>query len=296
MAAVPVVDTDGKEGDEKDYDNEGEEKYDGDAKMEMQDMKLKRWLQREGLMFMETELICLKYSDIIHVKNDEMNILCRNLNEAQKIRFKNAVKALRTVYSIKEDKKKEAAIKYDDMFKIILIGDCGVGKSNILTRYRKNFFEEEYTTTDAMIFKNQIVEISQKTVNLQIYDKNGAHQYGTIFKAFCRGAHAALIIYDVTNQESFDSIATWMEQLEKTLDAKSLKILIGNKTDLKDRNITRQQGEDLANHYGIEFVECSAKTGQNVSTIFSVVSESLMEIWNVKGGQQDNRKRNCVVL
>eukprot|EP01084_Bolivina_argentea_P007885 14795_1 len=227
---------------------------------QVQDGKLRMWLEEEGLSFLAKEFMCLKYSDLQTITDDEVNILCTNLNTSQKLRTRNAIHFLREKYSIKTHAPIQKPVKYDNVFKIILVGDCSVGKTSILNRFRKDYFEPSYNPTIGLIFKTQLVKMPNKTAKLEIHDTGGgSHEYGTISKAFFRGAHAALIIYDVSNQESFDHVASWMNKLDVCVDAKTWKMLIGNKTDLENRTITKHQGQELASHYGVEFVECSAK-------------------------------------
>eukprot|EP01084_Bolivina_argentea_P010914 20375_1 len=265
-----------------------------DLRREIKDAGLRHWLKEEQLEFLQKELYCLKYTDLRSITDDEVVALSTNLNTAQQMRFKNAINNLRTQYSTNKQRSRAPGhTRFDDIFKLILVGDCNVGKSSILNRFVKDQFDHTYETTIGLNCEDQIIEIPQKTVKLQIYDTSGAHQFGTISRAFFRDAHGALIIYDITNEQSFNNVSSWIERLGVCVDEKAWKMIIGNKCDLDNKRvITYQDGEQLSHEYAVKFMECSAKTGDHIDAIFSVASQYLLDAWWVK----PKKRSDCCVL
>lgn len=169
---------------------------------------------------------------------------------------------------------------YDYLFKILLIGDSGVGKSSLLMRFVDDAFAESYISTIGVDFKIRTMEINGKIIKMQIWDTAGQERFRTITSSYYRGAHAILIVYDVTDAESFRNIEMWISECEKCenyANSNIIKIMIGNKTDCNKKVVTYEMGRALADKYGMEFLETSAKNGNNVEKAFVTTGEKLYE-------------------
>lgn len=159
---------------------------------------------------------------------------------------------------------------YDCLIKLLLIGDSGVGKSCLLLRFAENSFTSSFITTIGIDFKIKRMRIRDANVKLQIWDTAGQERFRTITSAYYRGAMGIVLVYDVTDANSFKNIRNWMKNIEQHASTTVVKALVGNKSDVAERVISTEQGETLAREYGIPvFRETSAKTGQGVDDMFT---------------------------
>ena len=164
----------------------------------------------------------------------------------------------------------EESPSFDLSFKIIIVGDSGVGKSCLSIKASRNYFEDFYSPTVGFEFLTFNVKIEDQNIKLQIWDTCGQEVYRSLISSFYRSASLAIIVYSIDNEESFNNIEKWLNDI-KTQSSPDVKIfLIGNKADLDDkRKITREQGEKFSNEHKISFfTETSAKTGLNVQNVF----------------------------
>eukprot|EP00300_Choanocystis_sp_HF-7_P009130 c16276_g1_i1.p1 GENE.c16276_g1_i1~~c16276_g1_i1.p1 ORF type:complete len:215 (-),score=59.09 c16276_g1_i1:133-744(-) len=169
------------------------------------------------------------------------------------------------------------ATHFDTTIKLLLIGDSGVGKSCLLLRFSDNSFTPSFITTIGIDFKIRTIELDGKRIKLQIWDTAGQERFRTITTAYYRGAMGILLVYDVTNQETFQNIRNWMRNIEENAAETVNKILIGNKSDLEDkRQVSTQEGQALAAEFGIPFFETSAKTDENVEESFVTMARDIM--------------------
>ncbi|KAI0185375.1 ras family-domain-containing protein [Xylaria flabelliformis] len=153
--------------------------------------------------------------------------------------------------------------------KLLLIGDSGVGKSCCLLRFSEDSFTPSFITTIGIDFKIRTIELDGKRVKLQIWDTAGQERFRTITTAYYRGAMGILLVYDVTDQRSFENIRTWFANVEQHATEGVNKILIGNKCDWEEKRVvSTEQGEALANELGIPFLEVSAKSNINIDKAF----------------------------
>ncbi|KAH8156723.1 hypothetical protein CIB48_g11520 [Xylaria polymorpha] len=158
---------------------------------------------------------------------------------------------------------------YDFLIKLLLIGDSGVGKSCCLLRFSEDSFTPSFITTIGIDFKIRTIELDGKRVKLQIWDTAGQERFRTITTAYYRGAMGILLVYDVTDQRSFENIRTWFANVEQHATEGVNKILIGNKCDWEEKRVvSTEQGEALANELGIPFLEVSAKSNINIDKAF----------------------------
>ena len=170
---------------------------------------------------------------------------------------------------------------YQYIFKLILIGNSGVGKSCILQRYMKHTFQETYKCTIGVDFLMKSLIINGKTVKLQLWDTAGQEKYKSMVSSYYRGANVALIIFDLTNHISFDALPSWIENYYKNGPEQKNIILIGNKKDLEvERQVTQEEAETFAETNNMIYFETSAKDGENIDYVFNYAAEKLLEFYS----------------
>ncbi|XP_037090760.1 ras-related protein Rab-8A-like [Pollicipes pollicipes] len=163
---------------------------------------------------------------------------------------------------------------YDYLFKLLLIGDSGVGKTCVLFRFSEDAFNSTFISTIGIDFKIRTIELDGKKIKLQIWDTAGQERFRTITTAYYRGAMGILLVYDITSDKSFDNIKNWIRNIEEHASADVEKMILGNKTPLR-RQVSRERGEQLANEYGIKFLETSAKSSINVEEAFFTLARDI---------------------
>jgi len=167
---------------------------------------------------------------------------------------------------------------YDYLIKLLLIGDSGVGKSCLLLRFSEDSFTSSFITTIGIDFKIKKILLDNKWIKLQIWDTAGQERFRTITSAYYRGAMGILLVYDVTDEASFNNIRNWMKNIETHASSAVNKILVGNKCDIDEskRAVPYSKGQALANEFGIKFFETSAKSNINVEETFQSIAREIM--------------------
>ncbi len=161
---------------------------------------------------------------------------------------------------------------FDMMFKIVLVGDQFVGKTNIMSKYLKNEFHEDSKSTVGVEFGSKQFIIENHKIKAQIWDTAGQERYKSITSAYYKGAKGVFVIYDISNKNSFDSIDSWVNDVKATADKRLTVVIIGNKCDLEEqRQITTQEGEQKATKLEAAFFETSALLGQNLDKAFEMM-------------------------
>jgi Ras-related protein Rab-11A len=169
--------------------------------------------------------------------------------------------------------------EYDYLFKIVLIGDSGVGKSNILSRFTRNEFCLESKSTIGVEFATRTLQVEGKTVKAQIWDTAGQERYRAITSAYYRGAVGALLVYDITKRQTFDNVQRWLRELRDHADSNIVIMMAGNKSDLNHlRAVQEEDGHSLAEREGLSFLETSALEATNVEKAFQTI---LTEIYHI---------------
>ncbi|KAJ4950509.1 hypothetical protein NE237_027341 [Protea cynaroides] len=177
----------------------------------------------------------------------------------------------------------DANQKIDYVFKIVLIGDSAVGKSQILSRFARNEFSLDSKATIGVEFQTRTVAIENKNIKAQIWDTAGQERYRAVTSAYYRGAVGAMLVYDITKRQSFDHIPRWLEELRSHADKNIVIILIGNKSDLEDqRAIPTEDAKEFAQKEGLFFLETSALEATNVESSFVTLLTQIFNIVNKK--------------
>jgi len=167
---------------------------------------------------------------------------------------------------------------YDLLFKLLLIGDSGVGKTCILFRFSDDAFNTTFISTIGIDFKIKTIELRGKKIKLQIWDTAGQERFHTITTSYYRGAMGIMLVYDITNSKSFDNIAKWLRNIQEHANEDVEKMILGNKCDMEDKRvIPKERGEAIARENGIRFLETSAKTNVNIDRAFIELSESILD-------------------
>lgn len=166
--------------------------------------------------------------------------------------------------------------EYDYLFKLLLIGDSGVGKSCLLLRFADDTYTDSYISTIGVDFKIRTVDLDTKTIKLQIWDTAGQERFRTITSSYYRGAHGIIIVYDITDKESFDNVRQWLFEIDRYASENVCKLLVGNKSDLVNkRAVEYDASKAFADELTIPFLETSAKNATNVEQAFLTMAAQI---------------------
>ncbi|CDO54149.1 similar to Saccharomyces cerevisiae YER031C YPT31 Rab family GTPase [Geotrichum candidum] len=175
------------------------------------------------------------------------------------------------------------ADEYDFLFKVVLIGDSGVGKSNILGRFTRNEFNLDSKSTIGVEFATRTVNVDDKTIKAQIWDTAGQERYRAITSAYYRGAVGALLMYDISKGDSYENVSRWLTELREHADPQIVIMLVGNKSDLKHlRAVPTEEAKAFAAENNLLFIETSALDASNVELAFQNI---LTEIYRMYADQ-----------
>jgi len=167
---------------------------------------------------------------------------------------------------------------YDLLFKLLLIGDSGVGKTCILFRFSEDAFNTTFISTIGIDFKIKTIELRGKKIKLQIWDTAGQERFHTITTSYYRGAMGIMLVYDITNAKSFDNIAKWLRNIDEHANEDVERMILGNKCDMEDRRVvSKERGEEIAREHNIKFLETSAKTNVNIEDAFLQLAEAILD-------------------
>ena len=174
--------------------------------------------------------------------------------------------------------KKYSSKHYDDLFKLVIIGDSGVGKSCILLRFADDTFTDNYYSTIGVDFRFKCVEIGERKCKLQIWDTAGQERFKTVTSAYYRGADGIIIVFDQTDRESFNNVQNWIEDISKYSTEEPAKIIIANKDDIaNEKKIVKSEDiSELEKKTGLEVIKTSAKTGENIDYAFKKLTQKLL--------------------
>ena len=204
-----------------------------------------------------------------------------------------------------EEKKSD---KYDFMAKVIIIGDSGVGKTNLITRFCESTFKDSYVATIGVDFKVKTLTVGNRRYKLQIWDTAGQERFKNITQTYYKGAAGIILTYSITDRSSYDNVERWMQQIENNAPPDVSKVLLATKSDLNyERQVTEQEGRAMATKQGIGFMEVSAKAELNVKEGFELLVEDIHRKYEARGEfegvshkrevvigkKEDKDKKNC---
>lgn len=183
--------------------------------------------------------------------------------------------------------------------KLVLLGEAAVGKSSIVLRFVSNDFSENKEPTIGAAFLTQRVTINEHTVKFEIWDTAGQERFASLAPMYYRNAQAALVVYDITKPQSFIKARHWVKELQEQASKDIIIALVGNKIDVlengKERSVSREEAEKLAEEENLLFFETSAKTGENITDVFLAIGEkvpikSANQANNNQAGQNGNQR------
>ncbi|KAL6058301.1 Small GTP-binding protein Rab1 [Balamuthia mandrillaris] len=165
---------------------------------------------------------------------------------------------------------------HDYLFKILLLGSQGVGKSSLLGRFADDDFQDSYRTTVGVDFKIRTIDVDDKTIKLQLWDTAGQERFKTVTNTYFRGAHGVILVYDITDRKTFTQIEDyWLKEVQNNAPPNAVLMIVGNKCDLSNRAVETSVGKDFAQMKEALFLETSAKEATNVNKAFITLAETI---------------------
>lgn len=186
---------------------------------------------------------------------------------------------------------------YDYIFKILLIGDSGVGKSSLILRFVDDTYSEAFTTTIGVDFKVKIVTVGDKTIKLQIWDTAGQDRFRTITSSYYRGAHGIIVVYDISDYSSYCNVQQWIQEIGRYASDDVNKFIVGNKSDLPSdqRQIEESTAKEYADSIHVPFIETSTKLSLNVDKLFMDFAQQIQDRISANGGKEKEKKDIIVI-
>mmetsp|Transcript_27802 Transcript_27802/g.38840 ORF Transcript_27802/g.38840 Transcript_27802/m.38840 type:complete len:193 (+) Transcript_27802:99-677(+) len=178
--------------------------------------------------------------------------------------------------------------------RLITIGDSATGKSSLILRYTKGMFQEERKATVGIDLKIKSATVLGRPTKVRVWDTAGQEQFRTITRNYYRGAQGVLLVYDITNKDSFKHVSKWIKDVENYAEPGVSVVLLGNKCDLEDkRQVTRSEGQAIAQEYEVDFFETSALSGSSVEESFGSLVEKIVakQPRSSNGGVDLNEKK-----
>lgn len=173
----------------------------------------------------------------------------------------------------------EYGYDYEFLFKVVLIGDSSVGKTNLLSRFTTNEFNPDSKATIGVEFATRTLEIDGKKIKAQIWDTAGQERYRAITAAYYRGAAGALVVYDITNSDSYENVSKWLKEMKDNADSNMVIALVGNKSDLSHlRAVPTDEAKSFATEHNLLFTETSALNADNVDFTFTQLVQNIYEM------------------
>lgn len=200
---------------------------------------------------------------------------------------------------------------YDYIYKILIIGNSGVGKSSILLRFTDNIFKDSFISTIGVDFKVKTIQLDNRIIKLQLWDTAGQERFKTITHSYYRGAHGVILVFDLTDKDSFNNLEMWLNEIKSYNGNEIPILLVGNKEDLReDRKITEEEINEFVKEKSLVYLETSSKDDVNIYKIFESISRKIkeqdlvpMNIFKLKKNLTENttniefikKKDNCCV-
>lgn len=167
------------------------------------------------------------------------------------------------------------AKNYDQLFKLVLVGDYDVGKQELIKRFVDGYFQGKYVTNVAVDLRVKTIEVDGKRIKLQLWDTVGNERFRSLTSAYFRGAHGVLLVYDVSSAKSFGSVSEWHRLVVQYGSPDVNKVIVANRCHQEVREVSKLSGEELARDLGYAYFEVSAQTGQNVLEVFSTIAADI---------------------
>ena len=186
--------------------------------------------------------------------------------------------------------------KTDYTLKILTIGESGVGKTCILLRFTENKFMKDHLTTIGIDYKAKNITVKDKSVKVKIWDTAGQERFRTITQQYFKGADGIVLVFDVGDRNSYERIRDWMKQIQAFTKREQIGIvLLGNKCDLEDRAVTKEEGEALAQEYDLKYFETSAQNNINIKESFNYLSENVISFKKPNEQKEEGNKGKVVI-
>ena len=193
-----------------------------------------------------------------------------------------------------EDEESIDSTSYDEKIKLMVIGETRVGKTALIKKYTKNVFGGAYLTTVGIDFQEKIINVEEKSVKLQIWDTAGQERFRNIAKSYFHTSDGFLLVYDISCKDSFEKLNFWYEQIKLNAPENTKCVVAGNKCDLEEkRQVNKNEGENFAKTYNIDFYETSAKDGINVDEVFQTLANEIMK--DIKKNGSKNKRSSQVL-
>ena len=195
-----------------------------------------------------------------------------------------------------KNSKTSSSLIFDHMFRYIVVGDMAVGKSCIVLQFTDNKFRYEHQLTIGVEFGGKTIEVNNKIIKIQIWDTTGQEAFQSITKTYFKGAVGALLVYDITRRDSFEHITKWLNDVRINGSKDICCILIGNKKDLENsREVSFDEGKELAEKNGLLFLETSALTSENIQEAFIISAEQILDNINKSGIDPTSPSKNVKI-
>jgi small GTP-binding protein len=186
--------------------------------------------------------------------------------------------------------------EYDYLFKVVLIGDSGVGKSNLLSRFTRNEFNLESKSTIGVEFATKSIQAEGKTIKAQIWDTAGQERYRAITSAYYRGAVGALLVYDISKHSTFENVERWLKELRDHAESNIVVMLVGNKSDLRHlRAVETDEAMAFAEQHNLAFIETSALDASGVDTAFQRILTEIYRLMSKKNMAAEAGQNNVSI-
>ena len=201
---------------------------------------------------------------------------------------------IHTNHSKKNINNKNAASKFDYIFKILFLGGVGVGKTSIINRYVKNIIQNDQKPTIGIDYRTKIVKYNNKNIQLKIFDTSGQERFRSLTKNYYQRTDGIIMVFDVKNYETFEELTYWMEEIKKNCNKSKIGlILVGNKNDgnLDEKKINKEQANSIAKEYDFKYIETSALIDYNIKECFELMVHTLFEK-NIDKLNEINNKEN----
>ena len=166
---------------------------------------------------------------------------------------------------------------YDHIFKIITLGESGIGKTSLITRFAHDIFEENHLASIGFEFLIKVLDIENKIIKIQLWDICGSERFKTVIPSYYRNADGAIAAYDISYKRSFDRVKFWVNEVKKHPEIKTNVVIVGTKCDILDREVTEEEGKKLADELGVKYFETSAKTGYNVNEAYNFLIKDIFD-------------------